>query len=31
MDVRLDDEAEQAAGNHRNDSSPKTVDTAASG
>jgi putative transposase len=27
LDVHLDDEAEQAAGNHRNGTSPKTVDT----
>lgn len=27
MDVHLSDEAEQAAGNHRNGTSPKTVDT----
>ena len=29
MDVHLDSEAEQATGNHRNGSSPKTVDTGA--
>lgn len=29
MDVHLDDAVEQAAGNHRNGTSPKTVDTGA--